>query len=590
MAKQWFFYPHDRDAICELERRANVPAVLAQLLLCRGLSDPERARDFLDPKLSQLRDPEQLPGVTRAADRIYRAVTDGERIVIFGDYDADGMCGTAILVGCLQLMGGNVGYRVPNRLNEGYGLNSDTLRELVSQGANLVITVDCGIANCRESQVARELGLELIITDHHDMLNELPVAEAIVHPRLPGHDYPFSGLCGAAVAFKLAWALCQRASGAEKVSPRFREYLLSAVGLAALATVADVVPLLDENRVLVRHGLDCLRQRAPRGISRLLMATGLAKKSSLASEDIAFTLAPKLNAAGRLGQATMGVELLVTESDERAADLADFLQDLNQQRDSLERSVYLAAQKQAHEDFDPEADPALVLAGRGWHVGVIGIVAGRLADKYHRPVVVISQDTLGVQPGIGSGRGAGVLHLSQAFSHCCDHLVSHGGHAAAAGLRVADKSLEAFRTEFCEYATEHIAADDRVATIQIDAETPLSGLTLNVVSQIERLAPFGQGNARPVLCASGVSLAGPPRRMGGGDRHLSLKIKQHRVTLRAVAFGQGDWADELSQVDGELDIVFRPVINTFAGRRSVEMHLVDWRPAQVAASLPTQLG
>ena len=588
MVKRWSFYPHDRDAIRDLERRANVPAVLAQMLLCRGLADPEQAREFLDPKLSQLRSPDQLPGVNRATDHISRAVADGKRIVIFGDYDADGMCATAILYGCLQRMGGNVGYRVPNRLNESYGLSEDVLRKLASQGTELVITVDCGIANCRESQLAHELGLELVITDHHDMLDELPTAAAIVHPRLPYHDYPFSGLCGAAVAFKLAWALCQRASGSDKVSPRYREFLLSAVGLAALATVADVVPLLDENRVLVRHGLTCLRQRAPRGLSRLITETGLSKKPSLESEDLAFMLAPRLNAAGRLGQAPIGVELLVTESDERAAVLAEYLQELNQQRDSLERSVYLAAQKQANEDFDPQADPALVLAGRGWHLGVIGIVAGRLADKHHRPVVLISQDELGVKPATGSGRGAGVLNLNQAFAHCHEHLVSHGGHAAAAGLRVDDKSLEAFRTDFCEYAADHIAEEDRIATIRIDAETPLSGLTLNIVSQIERLAPFGQGNPRPTLCASGVSLVGSPRRMGGGDRHLSLKIKQHQVTLRAVAFGRGDWADPLSQVNGPLDIAFRPVINTFAGRRSVELHLVDWRPAQIAASLPAK--
>jgi len=590
IVKRWSFHSHDHDAIQTMERRANVPAVLAQLLLCRGLANPKQAREFLDPKLSELRNPEELPGVSRAADHIFRAVTSGKRVVIFGDYDADGMCATAILYGCLKLIGNNISYRVPNRLNESYGLSNVALRELADQGTELIITVDCGIASCAEARLAHELGLELIITDHHDMSDELPRATAIVHPRLPDHNYPFAGLCGAAVAFKLAWALCQKASGADKVSPRFREFLLSAVGLAALATVADVVPLLDENRILVRHGLTCLRERPPLGLSQLLTETGLIKKSSLQSEDLAFTLAPRLNAAGRLGQAPMGVELLITESEERAGILAQYLQELNQQRDSLERSVYLAAQKQANENYDPQADPALVLAGRGWHVGVIGIVAGRLADKYHRPVVVIAQHELGVQPGTGSGRGAGVLNLSQAFAHCQEHLISHGGHAAAAGLRLHDKNLELFRTAFCEYATEHITEENRIATVCIDAETSLGGLNLNVVNQIERLAPFGQGNPRPTLCASGVVLVGAPRRMGGGDRHLSLKLKQHHATLRAVAFGRGDWADPLSQINGPLDIVFRPVINTFAGRRSVELHLVDWRPTQVAASLTTHPG
>ncbi|MCH2127812.1 MAG: single-stranded-DNA-specific exonuclease RecJ [Pirellulaceae bacterium] len=585
MSKQWYFFPHDRDAIRALERRAGIPAVLAQLLLCRGLSNPEDVRDFLDPQLTQLRDPDQLPGVSLAAGLIHRAVTDGEHIVVYGDYDADGMCATAILYRCLTLLGANVSYHVPNRLSDGYGLNGGALQKLASQGAQVVITVDCGIANVSEARLARELGLQLIVTDHHEMTDTLPEAAAIVHPRLPGHDYPFAGLCGAAVAFKLAWALCQRASGAEKVNPRQRSFLLSAVGLVALATVADVVPLLDENRVLVKHGLDCLRHRAPQGIKCLLLETGLAKKPSLESEDIAFTLAPRLNASGRLGEAALGVELLVTDSEERAKALAQHLQELNQRRDGLERSVYLAAQKQVTEFFDPEADPALVLAARGWHVGVIGIVSGRLADKFHRPVVVISQDELGVQPGVGSGRGAGVLHLSEAFAHCTEHLVGHGGHAAAAGLQIEDSKLDAFRTAFCEYAAEHISEDDRVATVQVDTETPLSSLTLSAVSQIERLAPFGQANDRPILCASGVSLAGTPRRMGGGDRHLNVKLKQHQTTLRAVAFGHGDWADSLSQVDGQLDIVFRPVINSFAGRRSVELHLVDWRRSKIAASL-----
>jgi single-stranded-DNA-specific exonuclease len=362
-----------------------------------------------------------------------------------------------------------------------------------------------------------------------------------------------------------------------------REFLLSAVGLAAIGTVADVVPLVDENRILVRHGLVSLRERPVPGIAALLKITGLDRKPQLGGEDIGFTLAPRLNAAGRLGQAQLGVELVTTQSPERAASLAEYIHQLNGSRDTLERSVYLAANKQAKEQFDPARDPALVLGGVDWHAGVIGIVAGRIAEKYHRPVVIISWNALGTKPGVGSARSAGGLNLHEALTSCSDHLVSYGGHAQAAGLNVEESKLEAFRAGFCEYVASEMSEQDRVPEIHIDAEATLGQMTLDTLRQIEQLAPFGNGNPRPVLCASGVNLAGPPRRMGGGDRHLSLRVRQHGRTLRAVAFGQGEAADELAQVDGALDIAYRPVINEFNGRRSVEMHLVDWRISEIPA-------
>jgi single-stranded-DNA-specific exonuclease len=424
------------------------------------------------------------------------------------------------------------------------------------------------------------LGLELVITDHHEFAEQLPDAAAIVHPRLPGHVYPFGGLCGAGVAFKLAWALCQRACQAKRVSPAMREFLMSALGLAAIGTVADMVPLVDENRILVRHGLISLRERPTVGLAALMKVTGLDGKPQLGGEDIAFTIAPRLNASGRLGQAQLGVELLATEDRERAVSLADYIHQLNSSRDSLERSVYLAARKQA-EEFDPEGDAALVLAGVGWHAGVIGIVAGRLAEKYHRPVVIIAWDQVAAKPGVGSARSVGSLRLNEALEACSEHLVGHGGHAAAAGLRIEEAKLEAFRASFCEYCAAEMPAADRVPDIAIDAETILSQLSLNTLQQIEQLAPFGCGNPRPVLCACGVTLAGPPRRMGGGERHLSVRLRQQNSTLRGVAFGRGESADELAELEGGLDIAFRPVINDFNGRRSVEMHLVDWRASAI---------
>ena len=583
MTKRWRIQPHDAARIAQLERSAGVSAVVAQLLIARGIHDAHSARDFLDAKLVSLRDPELLPGVEHAAERIHQAIEARQRIVIYGDYDADGMTSTAILFRCLTLLGADVRYYVPCRLEEGYGLNDEALSKLASDGAQLVITVDCGIASVSQAKHARELGLPLIITDHHEFADELPDADAIVHPRLPGHSYPFGGLCGAGVAFKLAWAVCQKASGAKKVSERMRSFLMSAMGLAAIGTVADVVPLLDENRVLVRHGLKSLKAQPSLGLEKLMQVTDLHKKPALGADDVAFSIGPRLNAAGRLGQAQLAVELLTTDSAERATALAEYIHELNSQRDSLERSIYLAANKQVKENFHPEHEPALVLNGRGWHPGVIGIVASRLVDKYHRPVVIIAQDNLGIKSATGSGRSACGVNLHEAFAACTEHLVGHGGHAAAAGLRIEDDNIDAFREAFCEYVAGELTEENRTAEVHIDAEAPFSQLTLQTVEQIETLAPFGQGNPRPVLCCSDIELPVPPKTMGGGDRHLNAQLRHGQVTLRAVAFGKGEWADALAKHNGPVEIAYRPVINEFRGRRNVEIHLVDWRPARSLA-------
>ena len=551
--------------------------MLAQLMTCRGISDPDRARSFLDPKLSELRDPELLPGCTRAAECIGRAVAGGKRIVIYGDYDVDGVTGTAVLWHCLKLLGADVGYYIPHRVDEGYGLNCDAIRTLASQGAALIVTVDCGVASAVEAKLAAELGMEMVISDHHQFGPELPQAVAIVHPALPGGGYPFGGLSGSGVALKLAWAICQQAAGTKRVGSRMKEFLLQAVGLAALGTVADVVPLIDENRVLVRHGLASIAARPTLGLARLMQITELDSKRELTSEDVGFTLAPRLNAAGRLGQAQLAVELLTTDREERADELAQYIHQLNANRQTLEWSMLLAAGKQIKERFDPAENAALVLADRGWHAGVIGIVAGRVAEKHHRPTVLISWNKLGIKPGIGSARSVPGFDLHAALASCGEYLVSHGGHAAAAGLKIEEDKLDAFRAAFCEVAETEIDEEARVAELEIDAETPLSAFTLQAVEQIERMAPFGHSNTRPLLCTAGATLAEPPRTIGSGGNHLALKLSQHGVTLRAVAFGGGEWADELAALDGPIDVAFRPVINTFRGRRNVELHLIDWR-------------
>ncbi len=585
MGKRWRFHSHDPARITALEERASVSPVVAQLLLCRGVESPESVKSFLEAKMSGLRDPEVLADVPGAVECISKAIADKKRIIVYGDYDADGMTGAAILIRCLRLLSADVGYHVPNRLEEGYGLNDDALRKLAEHGASLVISVDCGIGSVSQAKLAAELGMELVITDHHEFADSLPEATAIVHPRLPGGDYPFAGLCGAGVAFKLAWALCQHASESKRVPDRMRSFLLSAIGLAAMGTVADVVPLLDENRLIVRHGLASLRKCPVLGVKELMRITKLDEKPSLSAEDIGFTLAPRLNASGRLGQAQLGVELLTTENAERASALAEYIHELNKSRDSLERSIYLAALKQAQEDFDPLNDAALVLAGHGWHAGVIGIVAGRLADKFNVPVVVISLDKSGVKPGVGSARSASGFNLHEAMAENADSLIRYGGHAAAAGLTIDEKQLDQFRGGFCEYAASEISTEARIAEVRIDAEAPLNQLTLQTVMQIEQLAPFGQANPRPVLCASGVQLAAPPKTMGKTERHMTVQLKQHGVTLRALAFGQADWVGPLAENEGSVDIAYKPMINEFRGFRKVELHLVDWRPTQSPAAV-----
>ncbi len=578
MGKRWRIQAHDAERILALERSAGISAIVAQLLVSRGITDASQVQSFLDPKLTGLCDPEELPGVPAAAALIHDAIAAKRKIVVYGDYDADGMTGASILLGCLRMLGAEVRSYVPNRLEEGYGLNDEALVTLAAEGTQMVISVDCGIASVEEAETARQNGIELIVTDHHQFGETLPGAAALVHPALPGTTYPFAGLCGAGVAFKLAWALCCRTSDSKKVSPRMRSFLLTAIGLAAIGTVADVVPLVDENRILVRHGLKSLRESPPIGVRALMRVAKLDTKPSLSSEDIAFSLAPRLNAAGRLGQAQLGIELLTTDSESRASDLAEFLTELNSRRDTLERSVYLAANKQIKERFDPGNNSAFVLAGSGWHAGVIGIVAGRLAEKYHRPVVLIALDELGTKPGSGSGRSACGLDLHSAFARCDEYLVSHGGHAAAAGLRIDEVRVDAFRSAFCEYAAGAISDEDRIAEVRIDAEAAFSQLTLGSVQQVEQMSPFGACNPRPVLCATAVTKAGPPRFLGSGERHLSVELTQHGVKLRAVAFGKGDWLEDLTAADGAIDVAYRAVINEFRGRRTVEMHLVDWRP------------
>jgi single-stranded-DNA-specific exonuclease len=579
--KVWQLLPHDREAIERLAAELRLSPLVAQLLLNRGLRDGGTARHFLEAPLTDLHAPQLLPDIVRAAERLYEAVKDGKRICIYGDYDVDGITGTAMLQQALRLIGGQaVDFYVPHRLEEGYGLNVEALRQIAQSGATLVVTVDCGIASLAEAEEARRLGLDLIITDHHEFKDTLPSATVLVHPRLPGGNYPFGSLCGAGVAFKLAWALCQLASGGgDKVQDRFRAFLLDSVALAALGTVADCVPLYDENRVFVRYGLKQLLKVPSLGLKALLQTAGLADKKELRADDVSYALAPRLNAASRLGCARLLLELLTTCSQERATTLARFLEDQNQKRQQIERRMLIDARGQL-DGHDLDTTPALVLADPDWHPGVIGIVAGRLADHYARPTLLIALRSDRGEAGVigqGSGRSVPGFPLHEALKACGDHLLSHGGHKAAAGFKIDPARIDAFREGFCAHAARHFGGQLPSPQLVLDAEVSLGMLTVKQVQELDRLEPYGIDNRRPLFLAGGVQVIGPPRKVGGGERHLRFQVRQQNAALWAIAFSMSERVEELMSAGGACCLAFTPRINEWQGRRSVELEVNDFQ-------------
>jgi len=581
MHRIWRIAAHDEALVRDLSSRLKVSPLLAQVIVARGCSTPDAASKYLAKKLIDLHDPEMLPGVGLAADRIVAAVQAGRRITVYGDYDVDGVTSTSLLWHCLQLAGATVDYYIPSRLEEGYGLNCDAIRQLHAEDPQrLLVSVDCGITSVAEAALARELGLELIITDHHQFADTLPADTVLVHPRLPG-QYPFGELCGVGVAFKLAWAICARLGDGKKASPRMREFLLGAIGLTAIGTIADVVPLVDENRILVHFGLASLVERSNPGLKALLRISGLQDRSALQAEDVAFGIAPRINAAGRLGQARLAVELLTTTDAERAAALATYLDELNRNRQTVERRMLKQAKELVASRPDWHDQRALVLAHDDWHPGVIGIVASRVAEHFQRPAIMISINGVnGVAQG--SGRSFAGFNLHAGLTACRHLLVGFGGHHAAAGLRIHANGIDEFRTAFSDFVGEHHTVLPGTSELAVDAEARLSDLSVRSITELEKLGPFGAANPRPVFVASNVELAMPPKKMGEGERHLSILVRQYGESMRGVAFGKGEWADEMKAA-GRISICFQPTINRFQGREKVEFQLLDWHPAEPAA-------
>lgn len=575
--KEWHVLPQDREATEYLARAAKVSPVVAQLLLNRGIVDANDARRYLDSPLTGLHGPLTLPGVPMASERIWKAIRDKEPICIFGDYDADGVTGTAILVMLIQQLNGLVEFYIPHRLEEGYGLNIEALKMRKESGVRLVVTVDCGITAIEEAKAARTLGLDLIITDHHEPKNELPAAYAVVHPRTPGSNYPFAGLSGSGVAHKLAWGIAQAASGSDKVTPELKKLLWDTVGIAALGLVADVVPLKDENRIYVRHGLKRLAANPPMGLKALIDVAQL-KNNQILSEDVSFRLAPRLNAAGRLGCAMLVVELLTTTNPARARELAMALDGFNQQRQTIERRI-VAQAKEMVEELNYHESAAIVLGSTEWHAGVVGIVAGKLVEHYGRPVVLVALRSDN-EVSTGSGRSLQGLQLNRLLELCSGCLESFGGHAMAAGVRVKPSRLNEFRDRLIESVSQLKSTSLPRSQLILDTEVPLSAMNLNLLRDLEQLEPFGCENTRPKFLATSVTVV-EPRKVGKGENHISLRLKQGYTNLKAIAFGQGERFDELMEKDKSFDVAFTPRINDFNGYRSVQIEVVDFRVSSV---------
>ena len=553
----------------ELATRLRTGELIAQLLYNRGWKDAESARAYMSPKLSDLIDPEQLAGVPAAAERIFQAVREGCKIVLYGDYDVDGMTGVAILYRALKRLNAQVDYYIPHRIDEGYGLNTPAVEQLAAAGCGLLVTVDCGIRADRCLARAAELGLAVIVTDHHAFEGELPASSIVVHPGLAG--YANADLCGAGVALKLAWQICRAATGARKVSDDLKEFLLDATCLAALGTIADVVPLRGENRVLATYGLKGLTQTRHPGLRALIAASGILGRQ-VGSYDVGFLLAPRLNAAGRMGHARDAAELLVRPEEVACEKIARELANVNSERQRVEAQTYEQALEMVTRlGYDSSEHRAIVLAAEGWHAGVIGIVAARLVRQFHRPVILISLDG---DSGAGSGRSIGGFHLASALTACSEHLRDFGGHAMAAGLKIDRQRVDGFRAALAAHAAGLISAKALAPSLAIDAEVKLGMLTAPLVHQVELMAPFGAGNPPVLLAVRGATMHAPPRRMGARGSTLGLLLTGPHGPLRCVGFGMGDWVDRLAGVR-QIDVAGEPVINRYNGRESVELHLKD---------------
>ncbi len=550
------------EALQPSERPAGVSEQLAALLFARGACDAASMETFLDPLRFPLHDPFLLPDMDKAAKRLKQAVTNKERICVYGDYDADGVCAASILLLCLKSMGAEVGYHIPNRHAEGYGMNLDAIRRLAEEGVKLIVTVDNGIKSVAETELAQALGMEVIITDHHRCGDELPCCTALVCNSLAHSAYPNCDLCGAGIAYKLAAALV----GEERARP----YLI----LAGIATVADVVPLLNENRAIAAHAIKMLNAgEGPVGVKALLQA---AAAKTINARALGFVLAPRLNAAGRLEDASLSVELLTCTDEARAAELAKKLDALNARRKKEEQEICSQAFEMA-EETNLTCARGLVLKSDAWNSGVVGIAAARVAEKYWRPAVLFSE-----RDGLltGSARSIPGVNLHDALKRCESLFVRFGGHSYAAGVTMKAERFEEFAEAFDRALKDTAAESLFVPRKTYELELPLSAVNERFAEEIERLEPFGEGNPEPLIRSDGVRLM-RLKRIGNDGAHLSLTAESGGAYKNAVGFFLGEKLGLALDAD-RADLIYTPKIDTYLGERTVKLHLADFKTAAVS--------
>lgn len=566
----WNTRPHDAAQALELARVLGVSPVTARLLAIRGLTNPDDAARFLKPSLDQLLDPFLLTDVGKAADRLLAAIAARERIAIHGDYDVDGITSTVILRRALELLGADVGHFIPERLTDGYGLQPATIDRLHAEGVKLIVSVDCGIRGADAARRARDLGVDLIITDHHEPDSELPDAFAVVNPKRHDCSYPDKNLAGVGVALKLVQALCHR-TGKSAWLPAF-------VKIAAIGTLADVVPLIGENRVIAKLGLQMLTKGPHKvGLRALFEAAGLTGKT-IDSYHIGFMVAPRINAAGRMSTPDIATRLLLASDDamgEEAKALADQLESENTRRRQEDQDILAKAKKIVESDPDIGSRGVLVVAGEGWHRGVIGIVASKLVDAFYRPAIVLS-----IEDGVahGSCRSIPGFDMLGALESCAPMLGRFGGHKQAAGLQLEAARIKEFRHAVNAYADNCLGPDDLRPRLWLDGPLRFNELTDRVVAEFAALAPFGPSNPKPRFHTGPVAVVDGPRILK--DRHLKMSVKQDSRVLRAIQWNAAEREPNLTAQKSGVEIAYTVEENEFRGEKYVELRLEDFRAAE----------
>ena len=552
----------DEGAVEQLREGLGVCSMTARALVCRGISELDEARVFLAHDLEGLIDPFQMKDMDRAVAAVDAALARGAQIRIYGDYDVDGVCATALLVRALKGLGGKVDSYIPHRIDEGYGVNEEAVRQARAEGVDLLITVDCGSTAVAPIALARELGMEVVVTDHHRPGDELPEAP-VLNPCRDDCEYPFKGLAGVGVAFKLVAGLARARGVPEGDELRFLD-------LVCLGTVGDVVPLLGENRLFVQHGLRQLATSKKVGIRELMREAKVGPERPVKARDVAFGLAPRINAAGRMEDAEAAVRLMLTGDRGEAETLARQLSEQNKARRAEERRTLKEAEAMVASGVDLDREKVIVLGSEGWHAGVIGIVASRLVERHHRPCLLVA---IADGVGKGSGRSVSAFNLWEALRECAPALTRFGGHRYAAGFGIEATRIEELRQRINEVAEERLSADDLVRQIEIDAEVALEDLTLEAVEELNRLAPFGMGNPTPMLVARGVRVD-EVRPVGDGS-HLSLKLRgESGGAVGGIWFRSGALREELES-GGRADVCFRARVDEWNSTVRVQLHVED---------------